>query len=404
MDYFKKLTLFGAIALFRQVSWLRHSLHLLMLASYLTAAQPAAFRRCAALLSLAVLLFAASFLTLAASGPVYPLVQEGVPLEFPRDHGAHPAYRTEWWYITGRVRSDTGQVLGIQLTFFRSRPDLPQGNPSRFAPDQLLFAHAAISDPASGRLLHEQRSAREGFGLAQASTETTAVQLGDWSLVRAPDGSYHGQIQAAEFGLDLQFRPSGPPLLQGKSGYSRKGPDPAQASYYYSQPQLAVRGQIDHQGKRLAVQGTAWLDHEWASAVLASEAVGWDWTGINLDDGAAFMAFRIRDKNDRVYWTTAMWRDADGRSHAFRPEEIEFTALRFWQSPHTGARYPVAWRLRLGSRQIELQPLMDDQELDSRASTGTVYWEGAVDALDENEQPIGQGYLELTGYFQEMDL
>jgi len=338
----------------------------------------------------------------AGNLPDYPAVVPGQALRFPQDHGAHPAFRTEWWYVTGWLQAAEGPPIGFQLTFFRSRPPLDTRNPSRFAPGQLLFAHAALADPAVGSLLHDQRSARAGFGLAEAAVGDTRVHIGDWSLARDPDGAYRSRIPARDFTLELAFTPTSPILLEGDAGYSRKGRLPAQASYYYSRPQLAVGGHVTRGDVRTAVSGTAWLDHEWSSEVLAADGVGWDWTGINLDDGGAVMAFRIRDGAGKALWAGGTVRRADGDTTVLRPDQIEFSPRRRWRSPRTGAEYPVSMRVRAGDLVLELEPLMDDQELDSRASTGAVYWEGAVSALRGGRR-VGRGYLELTGYWRPLD-
>jgi predicted secreted hydrolase len=332
----------------------------------------------------------------------YPAVRPGVELAFPRDHGAHPAYRTEWWYVTGWVRDRTGRELGVQVTFFRNRPGVAEDNPSAFAPRQLLFAHAAVADAAHGRLRHDQRAARAGFGLAGASEQTTDVSIGDWSFSATARG-YAARIPAREFALDLAFHVTQPVLLQGVRGYSRKGPLPGQSSFYYSRPHLAVTGSVTIDGARVDVEGEAWLDHEWSSEYLAPEAEGWDWAGINLADGSALMAFRIRDKHGGTFWAGGSLRRSDGSTRTFAPEEIEFAPLRRWRSPRTATEYPVAVRLRAGDLDLRLEPMMDDQELDSRASVGTVYWEGAVRATD-GARTVGRGYLELTGYWRPLKL
>ncbi|MBI2961478.1 MAG: carotenoid 1,2-hydratase [Betaproteobacteria bacterium] len=328
----------------------------------------------------------------------YPAVLPGASLEFPRDHGSHPRYRTEWWYITGWTRASDGVERGMQITFFRSRTGIGEDNPSRFAPSQLLFAHAALADRRNGRLLHDQRAARAGFGLAEAGIGRTDVRIDDWSL-KLTDAGYVARVAARDFAFALQFQPTQPPLLQGERGYSRKGPHARQASYYYSRPQLAIGGTIQVKGEGLAVAGTAWLDHEWSSEALASDAVGWDWVGLNLSDGGALMAFRMRDRRGGTFWAGGARRGADGRTLILAPAQIGFEPLRRWRSPRTQAEYPVALRLRAGDSTYELEPLMDDQELDSRASTGTVYWEGAVRARKDGRQ-AGAGYLELTGYWK----
>jgi len=334
-----------------------------------------------------------------AAPPIYPTVMPNTALTFPRDHGAHLQYRTEWWYVTGWLKTTEGKPLGFQVTFFRTRPGIDQSNPSPFSPKQLLFAHAAISDPAQGRLLHDQRGARSGFDLAQASESDTHVRIGEWTLQRNANGQYQTHIQAREFDLQLNLQPTQALLLQGDKGYSRKGKTPAQASYYYSQPQLAVSGTVKREGKKIAVRGTAWLDHEWSTSVLDKDASGWDWVGLNLDDGGALMAFRIRDTSGKTLWASGTQRDAQGQVHTLSQSQINFTPTQHWRSPRTATEYPIAMQVQAGELKLQLEPLIEDQELDSRMSTGAVYWEGAVTAL-QNGRRIGRGYLELTGYFK----
>jgi predicted secreted hydrolase len=344
--------------------------------------------------------FLLSPLALAAArtnaGVAYPAATKGATLEFPRDHGAHPAFRTEWWYITGWVHDGEGTNLGIQVTFFRSRPGIAEDGTSQFAPRQLLFAHAAIADPRRGRLMHDQRAARAGFGLAEAAEGTTDVRIADWSL-RLDADTYAARIAAREFALDLAFAATGPLLLQGTEGLSRKGPDSEQASYYYSRPHLQVSGTVKFGGRPVEVGGDAWLDHEWSSAYLAPGARGWDWVGLNFDDGSALMAFRIRDAQGSAYWAGGAWQAADGTVRTLRPADIRFTPGRRWRSPRTGIDYPVAFNVRAGGIEVTVEPLLDDSELDSRASVGTIYWEGAVRVLAAGRE-VGKGYLELTGY------
>ena len=326
----------------------------------------------------------------------YPDVVPGGALSFPHDHGSHPDFRTEWWYVTAWVRDGDGAELGLQVTFFRNRPDVAEDSPSAFAPRQLVFAHAAIADPAHGRLRHDQRAARAVFDLAGAATGTTRAWIGDWSLA-LDGGAYAARISARDFALDLVFRATQPLLVQGLRGYSRKGPLPQQASWYYSRPQLAVSGSIETGGRGRRVSGRAWLDHEWSSEVMAPEAVGWDWIGVNLDDGGALMAFRMRDRAGGPLWAGGAVRRADGSTEVLAPERVRFEPGRHWTSPRTGVAYPVEFALRAGGVDYTIAPLFDDQELDSRASTGTIYWEGAV-RVARDGRPAGRGYLELTGY------
>ncbi|WP_211464104.1 lipocalin-like domain-containing protein [Collimonas silvisoli] len=336
---------------------------------------------------------------LFAAAPQFAQVSPERPVMLPQDSGAHPGFRTEWWYATGWLATPDGKPIGFQITFFRSASEHDRANPSAFAPTQLIIAHAALSDPSLGKLLHAQKSARAGFGLAYAKEGNTDVALDDWRLLRGADGRYQASIAAGEFTLQLSLTPSQPPLLQGERGYSRKGPQAAQASYYYSEPQLQVGGKLIRSGHAQEVSGSAWLDHEWSTSVLDADATGWDWLGANLDDGSALMAFQIRSRSGGKIWAHAALRDASGKVTQFGPGQVSFQPQRKWRSPRTDASYPVQQALRTGAIEWSLIPLQDDQELDSRLSTGSVYWEGAV-TVNRDGRRAGRGYLELTGYLK----
>jgi predicted secreted hydrolase len=193
-------------------------------------------------------------------------------------------------------------------------------------------------------------------------------------------------------------------LLQGKQGLSRKGPQEAQASYYYSVPQLAVTGGISLRKHEFSVTGKAWLDHEWSEALLDTEAVGWDWIGMNLDDGSALTAFQLRRKDGAALWDGGSFRPAGGRPYVASQGETQFSAQRRWTSPLSGAVYPVEWVVRTPADFYTVRAVVDDQELDSRASTGATYWEGLSDLFDSNGRRVGRGYLEMTGYAQRLRL
>jgi predicted secreted hydrolase len=355
-------------------------------------------------LLLALLLAAAPAFAAPAEAPtgapIYAPALPGQPLAFPADHGAHPQYRTEWWYITGWLDTPGGPQ-GFQVTFFRTRPDVDQRNPSAFAARQILFAHVALSDPKVGKLLHGERIARQGFGLAEAAVGDTDIVLDDWSLKRQADGRFHARAGGKDFTLDLVFTPTQPVLPEGENGFSRKGPLETQASRYYSIPHLKVSGALSRGGRPAPVTGQAWLDREWSSTYLDPRAVGWDWTGLNLDDGGALMAFQVRDAKGRALWAGGSLRRPDGSITRFDPSDVAFAARRRWRSPRTGVDYPVEQTLTVmlptGPRAFPLTPLFDDQELDSRPS-GPVYWEGAVRTIG------GRGYLELTGYLAPLKL
>ena len=339
------------------------------------------------------------------AAPAYAPVVAGHPLQFPADYGSHPQFRTEWWYVTGWLTTAQGEPLGFQITFFRTKPPIEENNPSAFTPHQILIAHCAVSDPKRGRLWQDQRIRRAGLGLADASVGDTHVWVDRWSLRRTA-GSYAARIDAEDFSLELNLEETQSVLLNGDAGFSRKGPAAGVASFYYSQPHLRVSGSVARRGGTDRVTGEAWLDHEWSSQYLDPEAVGWDWIGINLDDGAALMAFRIRGTpgtQSLPRWAGGTLRTADGQVQVLQPTDVEFRASRQWTSPRTQIAYPVEWQIRAGSRVLDLVPLLDDQENDTRLSTGAIYWEGAVRVFDRRRL-VGRGYLEMTGYGERLRL
>ncbi len=336
------------------------------------------------------------------------------PLVFPRDHGAHPLFRTEWWYLTGWLTDANGENMGVQLTFFRSRTRHATDNPSRFAPNQLLIAHAAIGTQQHGQLIHEEISGRAMEPLSSFSQQDCRLSIRQygqqWLLERSAAHGKQGEehyrvlVSTPRLQLELTLSTKQSPWLQGQDGYSQKGPLQQQASYYYSRPQLATTGRVAYKTGRLLsapsqVQGTSWFDHEWSSDVLAPGAVGWDWLGLNMLDGSALTIFRIRDE----VHSYAAWRSASGEVKNFRPI---FVPGRIWTSKRTNASYPVTWTITLGAQSLFIEPLMEDQELDGRRSTGIVYWEGAVLVRQSNAGGalLGRGFLELTGYDRPMRL
>ncbi|BDT71697.1 hypothetical protein os4_12250 [Comamonadaceae bacterium OS-4] len=333
-------------------------------------------------------------------------------LRFPRDAGSHNAFKTEWWYVTGYAqvpgdRGEASRLLGFQVTFFRSRVEATQGMQSRLAARHLLFAHAAVTDVHGRKLWHDQRIARwsgEPAGtnpadVAHASTQDTAVVIRDWSLKRSGP-HLQARILATDFVLDLELQASQPVLLQGVDGLSRKGPQAQQASYYYSVPQLQVRGSVTLKDQKypLATGSTAWLDHEWSQEVLHPNAVGWDWIGINMLDGGALTAFRLRTAQDTALWDGGSYRSGQGVRQVFAQGELTFTPQRRWTSPASRASYPVEWLVRTPAGSFTVKALLDDQELDSRSSTGAIYWEGLCEVWNTSAQLVGRGYLEMTGY------
>ncbi len=277
------------------------------------------------------------------------------PLAFPRDFGAHPEARIEWWYATGWLQaaeaSPDTPAYGFQLTFFRTRTGLAQQLPSRFAARQLLFAHAALTDLAGRRQLHAQRIARwsgdEAAPRAAASSADTRVHLGGWRLERGAVAAAAPTPQALPTTPPaspptLTLSPTQPLLLQGQAGWSRKGPDAAQASHYYSQPQLTAAGELRVAGRTQAVRGQAWLDHEWSDSLLDAQAVGWDWIGINLHDGSALTAFVLRRADGSALWAGGSHRAPGAAARIFGPDEVRFTPGRRWTSAASRAALPGA--------------------------------------------------------------
>lgn len=331
---------------------------------------------------------------------IYEEVTPHRTLGFPGDHGSHPGFRIEWWYLTGWLRSAGGEGMGFQITFFRHRTGRGETNPSAFAPRQILVAHSALSLTAEQRMLTDERVSRTGLGAAEAEQSDLRVWIDHWSLTRTKDG-YRAFIPAKDFTLRLNFTATQPLLLQGEGGFSRKGPGTSAASYYYSHPQLQVAGTVERNGTSQRVSGSAWLDHEWSSTLLDPEASGWDWVGANMDDGSAFMAFRIRHKNGQDLFRSGVLRDATGRTRQFKPQEVRFIPQRHWQSPTTGGRYPIETVVQLGASSFRLVPLFDNQEFDAARSVGMIYWEGAV-KVQQDGNTRGHGYLELTGYHRSL--
>jgi predicted secreted hydrolase len=336
-------------------------------------------------------------------------------LAFPADFGSHPDTQTEWWYATGWLAAPARPAEpthGFQLTFFRSRTEVAANHPSAFAAKQLVFAHVALTDLSERRQRHDQRIARAGFGRADSVVGDTRVHLGDWRLQRSgatTASRYDATVASPALGgtLALSLQTTQPLLLQGEAGYSRKGPGAAQASHYYSQPQLAVSATLTPTGTgqpARSLRGTAWLDHEWSDAVLDRDAVGWDWVGINLADGSALTAFRLRRADGSALWAGGSWRATAGAVQPFGPDAVRFTPQRVWASPATGGRYPVQWLVETPAGRWTVRALLDAQELDSRGSTGTVYWEGLSELLDPQGTRVGLGYLEMTGYVGRLTL
>ena len=323
-------------------------------------------------------------------------------LSFPRDHGAHFEYRTEWWYVTGLLADEEQRRYGFQITFFRQglAPGEPEPGTSRLRARQIVAAHLAIADLSEQRFHHVERLRRIGGGLAGAAQTDLAVWLDDWRMVRAGDGRITLAARDPErgIGLELELRPQRGLVRHGDRGYSQKGEAIGNASVYLSWTRLQVSGELEIDGSPATVTGMAWFDHEWGTSQLGAGVAGWDWFSLRLDDGRDLMVYRLRrsdgEADPRSSGTLVR---GDGRSLTLGRDDVELETLAWWRSPATGARYPTSWRLRVPSEGIDLEvrALLVASELDGTATTGVVYWEGPVEASGSQS---GEGYVEMTGY------
>jgi predicted secreted hydrolase len=330
----------------------------------------------------------------------------GLSLVFPKDHGKHPTFQTEWWYFTGNLESEGGRRWGFQVTFFRRALfKEPIAIGSSWVVRDVYPAHFALTDVQSNRFFHGELLSREGPGLAGAAINDLKVHVRDWSANRENDQI---RLKARQNGhaLDLLLISKKPPVLHGNSGYSRKGEAENQASYYYSLTHLQAAGTLTFQGASHQVQGSAWMDHEFGSSMLLAGQVGWDWFSLQLDDGSELMVSYLRRKDGTREKPFGTFISKDGKAIDLANESIMISPQGKWTSPHTKAVYPSGWTVHIREQKIilEIAPLIRDQELSSGDFNRLTYWEGAVEANGtRNGNPVyGRGYVELTGYAQSM--
>jgi predicted secreted hydrolase len=333
------------------------------------------------------------------------------PIVFPRDHGPHPRFRQEWWYLTGNLEAADGARFGFELTFFRfalapegAAPATTQASASSaWRARQIYMAHFAITDVARRSFRSAQKLERDALGLAGARGEPLRVWVDDWSLAGAGGaagaaGAWRASAAQPGYALELELTPLGPPVLNGDAGLSVKAGVPGDATYYYSIPRLAATGRIVRDGRAIAVKGLAWVDREWGSGGLGPEEVGWDWFGLQLGDGSALMFYVLRDRGGgRDPHSAGTWVDASGSARELSSRDVQVEVTGHW-TDGDGVRYPAGWRLVVPSLALAatVEPVLADQELRLRPR----YWEGAVDVSGEHGgQPLkGRGYVELVGY------
>jgi predicted secreted hydrolase len=320
-------------------------------------------------------------------------------LTFPEDHGPHPDFRTEWWYYTGNLTTAAGRHVGFQLTFFRialSPAEEPRA--SAWATRQLYVAHFAVTDTSGSRFHAASRTSRAALGLAGAQPAPFRVWVESWSA-EGDGGATRLRAQEGDVAIDLTVSPAKPVVLQGDRGLSLKGPEPGNASFYYSLTRMPTRGIVRLGAETLEVSGEAWMDREWSTSALGAAVEGWDWFAVQLDDGRELMVYVLRRRDGTIDpFSAGTLVAADGTARRLEAADVRVETLAQWTSPHSGVRYPARWRLSVPSAELrlEIEPRLADQEL----RVGTRYWEGAVRVAGSGagRPTAGQGYVELVGY------
>ncbi len=340
---------------------------------------------------------------LDAANAAFPKAIEPRRFEFPADHGPHPEYRNEWWYVTGNLDDESGRRFGYELTIFRfALAPQPVESTSAWRSNQLYIAHLAVTDPAGERFLVAEKFSRGAVGLAGAEASPFAVWIDDWSIRATPSAPDAWQLKAAsdDIALELTLTPVKPPVLNGDAGLSQKSAEPGNASYYYSLTRLATDGRLRIGDATFRVRGSSWVDREWSSSALGDDQVGWDWFALQFDDGRELMVYQLRRRDGSADPNSAGTLVlADGASVHLDNEQILIRILDTWASPE-GGTYPSRWQLEIPAHDIrvEIVPVMPDQEL----FTTVRYWEGAVDLVGA-EGLGGRGYVELTGYAETLE-
>ena len=333
--------------------------------------------------------------------------QPGYVYSFPYDHGSHDQFSLEWWYLTGHLSSESGQRFGYDLTFFRKAMDIAgvQKRSSRWAMRHLYFAHLALTDVETQTFRFAEKLSRAGLGKAGAKANQMHVWIDRWSLSPVTPDHKVIALKASDknFALDFKLTLEKPPVIHGKEGISRKGTREGQASHYYSLTRLRTNGHITLENESIDVSGLSWMDHEFGSGELGDDQVGWDWFSLQFDSKIELMVYLLRKEDgspDPASSGTLIF--PDGRSQHLSLQDIRLQTQGYWTSPHTKARYPAKWVLGIPSAQIqvEVKPVLADQELRTSKSTQVNYWEGAVQASGQHlgDYIQGQGYVELTGY------
>ncbi|MEA1921834.1 MAG: lipocalin-like domain-containing protein [Pseudomonadota bacterium] len=331
---------------------------------------------------------------------------------FPRDHGSHPQFKTEWWYVTGQLATDKGREFGFQFTIFRQgiQENLPQNsiNSNPWQVRDLFILHCALSDIENQRFFSHQEISRAGPGLAGARENSLETWLkGSRIALNEKKQIIELTVKSPDYELTLELQPAYPPILNGNRGLSAKGPEPGQASYYYSWPRLAAEGTLKLSGESFIVKGLSWLDREFATNQLGPEQAGWDWFALHFDDGSALMLYRMRLKDGgQDASSSGTWIFSDGSSRHLTNRDFKLDPGKVWNSPESGADYPVNWEIKLNKptpMKFTISPLILNQEMNTANTVLANYWEGAVKVegfAGTKRKLDGRGYLEMTGYDQ----
>jgi len=324
---------------------------------------------------------------------------------FPKDHGSHPDFRTEWWYFTGNLTADSGGRFGYQLTFFRQGILLRAKDPSHpWSVRDLYLAHFTLTDVSAGQFWYAERLSRKGPGLARADEQGMDVSLLKW-MAKMEGRRIRLKARHEDMELFLELSPRKPIVFHGQNGLSKKGPNEGQASYYFSYTDLETKGLIKtpQSGSPIQVKGTSWFDHEFGSNQLSPNQVGWDWFSLHISDGRDLMIYFLRRKDGSVEPSSSGTLAArTGEAKHLKLSDINIEVLAHWKSPKSGGEYPSRWSIQVPSARlkIDIASLVPSQELITEGSTGVVYWEGAVagEGTSAGKAVACEGYVELTGY------
>jgi predicted secreted hydrolase len=352
---------------------------------------------------------AAALLFLQSSTPQYREAFPGYRYEFPRDHFDHPEFQTEWWYYTGNLKSVDGHRFGFELTFFRQALSRDPAKNGMWDVKDIYLAHLALSDLDGKKFYHAERTNRSGPGIAAVSDTLRKIWNGNWQV------RWRGEEQELtaideRFQLHLTLHSEKPPVIHGENGVSQKAKGPGRASHYISLTRLATSGVIDTAGKRFAVSGSSWMDHEFFTHQLDPGQIGWDWLSLQLADNTELMLFDIRLKDGSIdSYSSGTYVDADGKTTHLRSEDFTLQPTgETWTSPATKAKYPIHWKVAVPKLNIELDVTtpLESQELAGESKFVPNYWEGAIVAVGRRGPQAlnGVGYLEMTGYDRAVQL